>query len=154
MTETQLPKLSALLCWPVEWSDLKKPKPNKSNLHVTCVYIPDATLVPKSQLLEIVTSLEFDRSYRIGKTEGVRAFGPEENYPVIKVDTHWTHSLSLVSTYVRVASALKKAGLEWDAWEPYNPHCTVDLKTLLDPPKRVILRPLELWYMDDAPVVV
>lgn len=150
----RLPKLSALLCWPVEWSDLKRPKPSKSNLHVTCIYMPDATGVSKTQLLELVTPLDLDKGYRIGKVEGVRAFGPDETYPVLKVDTGQYYERALVRTYVPIATALKKAGIEWDAWEPFNPHCTVDLKTVLNPPKRVILRPLELWYMDDAPVVV
>jgi hypothetical protein len=149
-----IPKLSALLCWPVEWSDLNRPKPNKNNLHVSCIYMPDATTIPKTHLIELVKDLEFSREYRIGKIEGVDAFGPEKTYPVLRVDTHWSRDLSLVSTYTKIAVALHGAGIEWDRWEPYNPHCTVDIQTILNPPKRVILRPLELWYMDDEPVLV
>jgi len=49
---------------------------------------------------------------------------------------------------------LDAAGILYDKSFPFNPHCTVDLPTALNPPKKLIIRPLELWFRDDKPEVV
>lgn len=139
---------TALLCWPVEWIS-KKPVPKVEGLHVTLAYIPDLMGTTKEQILNAVRdSGRRELGYQVVKVNWPSAFGPENNIPVLEVDLpNWWE-------YRDTTAALDAAGIAYSKDFKFSPHCTVDLPTVLDPPKKILIRPLELWYKDDDPEVV
>lgn len=106
--------------------------------------------------------------YRVADVTGVDAFGPDQNVPVLRVgigaykDAHGhtsnTRDEVLMYSHLKVSRLLQKAGIhhprEYTGEYGYKPHCTVPLPMAFNPPKHVLLRPMELWYKDDEPVVL
>lgn len=172
--EVRLPRTSALLCWPVEIMPSSS-EPGAYHHHVTALYIHDITgnfnewtgelsqSVPKEWLLRTLredkdadyVNQVIPRSayrYRLMDVSGVAAFGPDENVPVLRFVP-----AALADAHLGITHRLREAGIKFDATYTdfnYKPHCTVSLPDLISPPKQVLLRPLELWYKDDEPVVV
>lgn len=141
---------TALICWPVEWIDNSRPVPKVEGLHVTCVYIPDLMGKTKDDIKAAIASIpNRDRlGYKVVKVNWPSAFGPDENIPVLEVDLpNWWE-------YRQVAAALDEHGIAYSKDFKFSPHCTVDLKTVLNPPKKVLIRPLELWFKDNEPEVI
>src|SRR6478752_4835534 len=106
------PRVSALLCWPVEWIERHRILDPIPGLHCTMLYFPDVVEagISKDAILKTLRSIE-DREplgYSLTKVKWVSAFGPEKNVPVLELDLdhHWEHHNSL--------EALKVARLEPD----------------------------------------
>ena len=89
-----------------------------------------------------------EQGYEVAKVWGVDAFGPNLDHPVLKLDLDNWHE------HRDTKIMLNKAGISYATNWAFNPHVTVDLKTVVNPPKKVLLRPLELWWGSDEPVVV
>lgn len=173
------PKVGALFCWPVEWVD-DAPDPGAGmdeHRHVTALYLPNVTehvdeetgvtfsAVSKDILLDTVRSImhkiEDARKYRLADVVGIDAFGPNLNVPVLKVAVaDFTRTIGdprLSLEHNEIAKAIRNEGIPFNAdycFSNYVAHSTVPLPTLVNPPKQVLLRPLELWYMEEEPVVV
>lgn len=157
--EIPAPRESALLYWPVLWDEPNEgPEPKVENIHVSILYWPGYTEfdpVPTKHVLlarfEEIKSVY--RGYRTVKVQGPAAFGVEKNYPVLLLESGYYNGLN--QNQRTFANCMNVAPFDtFDKRFAYNPHCSVDLQTLLDPPKRLILGPPELRYKEDEPVQV
>lgn len=162
MPELELPvaRESALICWPVLWDSVNEgPAPKVEGIHVTAVYWPaygeDDQPPNKDILLRTLGAYAtIYRGYTLVKVEGPAAFGIDNNFPVVKVESGY-YSFGLKKEYRTITNCLTTAGFSnYDKRFEFNPHCSVDIQTLLDPPKRLILGPPELWYKNDEPVKI
>jgi hypothetical protein len=139
----------------VHWDTLNESRdPKVSNLHVTAFYWPENTPAKKALLDAFDGWPGLYKGYTIVKVDDVAAFGPARDYPVLtlKKGYHW---YGFTNQHNTLKNALGNSGLDtYDKSFEFNPHCTVDLATLLDPPKRLIIGPPELWYKDDEPVAI
>lgn len=149
-------KDSAWLGWPVEWVDNKVTpsgiRPGVKNPHVTCLYFPTVEGLFKDDLVEILKDLTFPRRYRLAGIGNPEAFGPEKDIPVLLLKANWYSDLQ--QCHMRISSALRDTSFKPATNYEFNPHITVDLRTMLAPPEQVIVRPLELWWRSDEPVPV
>lgn len=159
--EVPAPRESALLCWPVLWdANNEGPAPKVTGLHVTAFYWPaygEFDRPPcKEKLLDALANWGggIYRGYTIVKVESPEAFGEDSNYPVLVLNKgHFDKGLYRERT--TISNCMRNSGLDnYDSRWPFNPHCSVDLKTALDPPKQLIIGPPELWYKDDEPVKI
>lgn len=148
---------SALICYPVEFLDGYDR--NINGPHVTLLYFPDVTENAmdqaewgKTELIYALRQLNLKRRYQIANVMGVDAFGPDKNVPVLRVSTG--EYIGIPDITVKVRSHLDEKGMNADRSYPINPHVTVPLETLIAPPTKVLLRPMELWWRDDEPVVI
>jgi hypothetical protein len=147
------PRESALLCWPVEFPFQTNPVPAA---HCSTLYWPEID-ASKEELLLLLRAVKAPNFYRIADVTGVAAFGEAEDYPVLTIQSNvdgQTWRWSLGGTRDALYVEMIRYGLGPDNRFTYKPHVSVDVKTLVNPPKRLILRPLELWYKDDEPVVL
>ena len=163
LEEVRPPRNSALVCWPVEWVDETVEPPAWNNLHVTCLYIPNVLggideetevelpVIPKEDILVALrdSSLLPNAGYRLVDVIRPDAFGPNEDVPVLKVG----HPI-FDKTYIHGLATLQNSDIHADMTYDFSPHVSVPLPYALRPPKQVLIRPLELWYSDDAPVVL
>jgi hypothetical protein len=147
-------RVSALLCWPVEFLDYKER--NIYQPHVTALYFPDVSRAEYSKddlLSALRTSPHVPaRRYELARVKSAEAFGPDKNVPVLRVTNGSYYDLD--ARTIKYREALDSRGIFADRTYDINPHVTVDLETLLRPPETVLLRPLELWWRNDEPVVV
>lgn len=147
---------SALVGWPVLWNEpLDGKAPITDNIHITGFYWRDEAPA-KSAILDAIAegpnTYRIYRGYRTINVDRPDAFGEAEDYPVLRLDPAYD---GLHHQRVCMDGNLRHAGLAtYDQRFTYVPHCSVDLKTLLDPPDYLIVGPPTLWYKDDAPVEV
>ncbi len=154
VVNVEAPRPSALLAWPVEYLD-NKPR-NIYQPHVTALYFPDVTEAEYTKK-DMIDALRADLPTLLGNYELAmvltkEAFGPDKNVPVLRVNT--ADPMGLSARINRIRGFLDSRGIYADRTWGINPHTTVDLETLIRPPEHVLLRPLELWWMNDEPVVV
>lgn len=144
---------SALLCWPAHWIGESNPVPVA---HCTLLYWPEP--VDKETLLRVLREAPIDNDfYRLADVLGPDAFGENKDYPVLRINSNligrtWRHTLDGYYDLLSKWCAAQSVAAD-DTWE-FIPHVSVDIKTIIAPPKQLILGPLELWYKDDEPVVV
>lgn len=155
------PKHSALLCWPVEFLDRSLHIPR---LHVTAAYFPDVRTyhdfdgepvghISKKEFLCIRGDGDIGAgAFRVAKVTSIDAFGPDEDVPVLRVSVNDPNNLSIY--HRNMVESLNENRISYSSEFEYQPHVTVPLKVLVNAPTEVLLRPLELWYCDDEPVVV
>lgn len=161
--EVPEPRYSALFAWPVILLDTQEQIPN---LHCTAAYIrdvrtwtnfdePPVGFIHKDEFLGVRGDREAIGAgvYRLAKVTGVDAFGSEQDVPVLRVEIEgWKNSLE---TYHKgLVEFFNDIRVGYASDFPYSAHVTVPLKVLVDPPKQVVLGPMELWYCDDEPVVI
>lgn len=151
---------SAVLCWPVEF--IGSQAPDIQDAHVTIGYFPNVSdpEIPKAAILNGLKGntgggLFRSLKYRLGiwevyKIAGVAAFGPENDHPVLLINDEYGQ---LKKDHELAKNLLKAEGIAWDKSYHYTPHITVDLRTVVSPPSKVILRPMELWYRGDKQVI-
>lgn len=147
-----LPQPRALICWPVEFLDTVVRKIHQP--HVTALYFPDVVDVEftKQDMLDTIRTVPQHSRYQLVNVSGAEAFGPDNNVPVLRVNS--LEYFGLESHMGRFRNVLDSKGMRANRTYGFNPHVTVDLPTLIKPPTQVLLRPLELWWMDDEPVVI
>lgn len=156
------PRYDALLCWPVEF--VETPYYDVPELHVTLAYFKDVRtyydleqepvgIIPKQDFLAAARGI--GNQYRLAEITGPDAFGPDRDIPVLKVKCANHVDDFLLQARYQLKNGLNsmRIGMPADDFG-YSPHVTVPLHLLIRPPARVLLRPLELWYMDDEPEVV
>lgn len=147
---------SALICWPVEFLSIEEDKPTVTGLHCTVAYWPEVKLTQQEMLDTIVNNnkwqIKYFRQWRIVDIKGVGAFGELNDYPVLLVNND-QYNTTLTEMHNRVKGAFSYANGP-DRRFTYTPHISVDLKTIVNPPKQVVFRPMELWYKDEKPVIV
>jgi hypothetical protein len=138
---------TALLCWPVVWAH----KVNVEGPHVTAFYFDDLTGIDKDDLIDAVRDGYGVSRDTIGlKVLEAAAFGPEEDVPVLRVDL----GMTLGPAHRNLGKYLDNAGFNYDKRWEYNAHTTVDLKTALNPPAKILATGLELWWKQDEAVII
>ena len=146
-----VPRESALLCWPAQFVGTP---PNVKFPHCTLAYWKNLRGLEKNDILYRIRDshwIERLREWRIVNFTGIDVYnGSEGDLPVLKVID--PHPSILKNAHEHMGSLFSRNPFS-NHWV-YSPHVTVDIKTLVKPPKQIILRPLELWYKDDEPVVV
>lgn len=154
--ETPEPKTGALICWPVLWDEPNEgraPLTSDGRLHVTAFYWREDPPL-KKYMLDAFSDSYIYRGYTVAKVKGPEAFGQLNDYPVLTVNSGY-HWYGINKEYTTMRNILTKAGIDnYDQRFEYNAHCSVDLKTVLNPPKRLIIGPPELWYKDDEAVAL
>jgi len=158
---------SACLAWPVQ--TLPQSEKSVRSRHVTGLYLPDVRNIPKEKILDALRNehgfksgkLYGANAYRLADVLGTAAFGPNFDIPVLLVGIGkpWPNAggqdQHLTNNWEGLEYCLSRAEIPYDkTYREYRPHVTVRLSEVLNPPKQVLLRPLELWYMDDEPVEV
>lgn len=146
----EMTRPSALIAYPVEFLDEVK---DIYQPHVTLFYFPDVTNAEftKQEMVNAIAESHFKRTHHLATVFGAKAFGPDKNVPVLRVGVG---QQVLSHVYASIKTVLNRNNMFFDNTWGFDPHVTVDLETALTPPKQVLLRPLELWWMDDEPVKV
>jgi hypothetical protein len=151
------PRESALICWPVEFLGGVESAPKVSGLHCTVAYWPEVGMT-QDEMLSTITRynavmVRYYRQWRLANISGVDAFGELKDYPVLLVENEQPDT-TLKHMHETIADKFYAVGHPPDNRFRYNPHISVDLRTIVKPPKQVVFRPMELWYKDEKPVIV
>ena len=148
-----VPRESALLCWPAKFVGTP---PNVESAHCTLAYWKSLGGLEKNDILFRLRDdshwINRYRQWRIVSVTGIDAYqGSQGDLPVLKVEDNLNYE-AIPNIHKNVASLFTRNPFS-NHWV-YSPHVTVDLKTLVNPPKKIILAPMQLWYKDDEPVLV
>lgn len=156
-TNVPLDRPSALICWPVAFeydlgADIYQP-------HCTVLFFPDVTKASKSDMLDAlghIAKVSYIHGYQIVEVDGGGAFGPDKNVPVLLLKRNgnlWNDTLTKAYRILNAAATGVSGAVADDTYE-FNPHVTATLPLVINPPSRVILLPMELWWRNDEPVVI
>lgn len=149
-------KGTALLTWPVVFDGRDSPV---KDAHVTAFWWPYARF-DQDSLLKVIRESPFYNDLKVHRVEtvkGIEALGPEKQYPVLTLETpaghNWMNKPCAYTLREGLASLMNQFYPD-NTFPNYTPHVTVDVDTLVRPPSRVILKPLELWVDGEHKYVV